>query len=315
MKPLSEDDKRILLGLIWALKASDVSNLQSALAKPLETQVGTTRGSANDIFWSRLEGWELAEERPLKTQGLSPQEVLAVKNMKIFMLTEAGAQTVAGGMDLALNTGWPPMHAEISLDAVALLKNYMTDPYAPARRQAMAKMASLHVEGKGVEKNPDEAQRLYHEAAELGDLTALNNLGVMYFAGDGVPKDPQTALGYFQQAAELGSPGAMDNLGSMYASGLGVPQSYSEAAKWYRKAADMGRASAMCNLGDFYASGLGVPQDDLQAFIWYSLGVAFGLDARQPRDDVAANLSADQLDEARKFIGEWKPAVWEGKPA
>ena len=315
MKNLTEDDKRKLLGLIWALKASDVSNLQVALQKPLETQVGTVRGSTNDLFWSHLVIWDLADEKSFRSEGLSPQEVAAVKNMKSFMLTEAGAQVIAGAMDLALNTGWPPLHATISDEAVTLLRNYAQDTYVPARRQAIAKLGALYAEGKGVEKNADEAQRLYHEAAELGDLTALNNLGVMYFAGEGVPKDAAAALGYFMRAAEQGSPGAMDNIGSMYAGGLGVKQDYSEAAKWYRKAADMGRASAMCNLGDFYANGVGVPQDDLQAFIWYSLGVAFGLDARQPRDEVASSLTPEQLDEARQFIGSWKPAAWEGKPA
>ena len=304
---ITDDDKRELLGLIWALKGSDLSNLQVALQKPLETQVGTTRGSTNDLFWSRLVVWDLAEEVPFISEGLSPAEVAAVKNMKTFMLTPGGAEIINGGMELALNTGWPPHHAVISGDVVLLLRNYVAETYAPNKRQALAKLGILYSEGKGVEQNIEEALGLYREAAELGDMTALNNLGVAYFLGEGVPRDEAQAFSWFEKAALAGSTGAMDNIGSMYSAGRGVPQDYSQAAVWYRKAADMGRATAMCNLGDMYAQGQGVPQDKLQAYIWYSLGVAFGLDARKPRDEIALTLSPEQLDEARAFIGNWRP--------
>jgi TPR repeat protein len=64
----------------------------------------------------------------------------------------------------------------------------------------------------------------------------------------------------------------------------------------------------MCNLADFYLKGRGVEQDDMQAYIWYSLGIRGGLDARQPRDALAARLKPEQVQEANDLVASWQPA-------
>ncbi len=69
--------------------------------------------------------------------------------------------------------------------------------------------------------------------AELGDVNAQFNLGVMYYNGQGVPKDYKIAVEWFRKSAEQGYAKAQGNVGWMYAKGLGVPKDYKLAVKWY----------------------------------------------------------------------------------
>ena len=74
----------------------------------------------------------------------------------------------------------------------------------------------------------------------------------MYDNGQGVPQNYAEALKWYRLAADQGDASAQNNLGVMYAKGQGVPQNYAEALKWYRLAADQGNASAQSNLGFMY---------------------------------------------------------------
>ena len=101
----------------------------------------------------------------------------------------------------------------------------------------------------------------------------------------------------------------------MYYNGQGLSQDYDEAAKWYRLAAEQGNATAQSNLGSMYYSGEGVPQDYVQAYMWVSLAASrFPPSAKEDRERaaryreiVAAKMTAAQLAEARKRVGEWTP--------
>jgi len=80
--------------------------------------------------------------------------------------------------------------------------------------------------------------------AELGDVEAQFNLGVMYDEGAGVDKDLATAAGWYRKAAEKGFVDAQSNLGMMYYHGQGVPCDYRKASTWFRKAASQGDEEA-----------------------------------------------------------------------
>jgi len=64
-----------------------------------------------------------------------------------------------------------------------------------------------------------------------------------------------------------------------------------------------------------YYSGEGVPQDYVQAYMWVSLAASrFPPSAKEDREQaarhreiVAAKMTATQLAEARKRVGEWTP--------
>ena len=90
-------------------------------------------------------------------------------------------------------------------------------------------------EGLDAARRGDYATALkeWKPLAELGDVNAQFNLGVMYYNGQGVPKDYKIAVEWFRKSAEQGYAKAQGNVGWMYAKGLGVPKDYKLAVKWY----------------------------------------------------------------------------------
>ena len=117
----------------------------------------------------------------------------------------------------------------------------------------------------------------YQEAAQQGDTTAQNNIGVMYANGRGVDQDYDEAINWFRQAAQQGNTTAHNNLclvyihrGWRYANGRGVDQDDTQAFNWFRQAVLQGDAEAQNIVGWMYTQGRGVDQDYVQAFAWFS---------------------------------------------
>ena len=80
--------------------------------------------------------------------------------------------------------------------------------------------------------------------------------------------DYATALKEWQPLADQGNVSAQNNLGVMYQSGKGVLKDEAEAVRWYRLAAEQGYASAQVNLGKMYEFGQGVLKDEAEAVRW-----------------------------------------------
>jgi len=70
----------------------------------------------------------------------------------------------------------------------------------------------MHMAGIGAARDNAAALTLLTEAAQAGDMTAQNNLGVIYAQGIGVPVDKALAEKWFRQAANQGAPDALRNL-------------------------------------------------------------------------------------------------------
>ncbi len=92
-----------------------------------------------------------------------------------------------------------------------------------------------------------EAVKWYRKAAEQGNATAQNNLGVCYENGDGVAKDMKEAVKWYQKAAEQGNADAQLNLEPFYRSG--ADEDKAEAFKWLLKTTMQGHAVGTLNLG------------------------------------------------------------------
>lgn len=101
----------------------------------------------------------------------------------------------------------------------------------------------------GVPVDDSRAFALYLEAAQMGNVHSMNNVGVMYFSGRGTQQDYGQAVQWFTQAAENGNSQAMYNLGQMYEYGRGVGKSASTARSWYQRAAAAGHQGAKDKLG------------------------------------------------------------------
>ena len=117
------------------------------------------------------------------------------------------------------------------------------------------KLAQIYVLGPEGVKNPAEAARWLHKAAEGGDIGSQYYLGLLYLRG----RDRDFDI----------KPDAALTLAAMYEEGTdGLPQDMAAAAKWYRKAAELGKPNAAAVLAQMYAQGVGVKRDLREAEKW-----------------------------------------------
>ncbi|EJK50203.1 hypothetical protein THAOC_30853 [Thalassiosira oceanica] len=83
---------------------------------------------------------------------------------------------------------------------------------------------------------------------------AINDLGEQFFFGGlGLQKNMQKAFEMWTEAAELGSVDALYNLGVAYSRGVGVQKDKTKGAEFYTKAAMQGHVLSRHNLGNFEA--------------------------------------------------------------
>jgi TPR repeat protein len=154
--------------------------------------------------------------------------------------------------------------------------------------QAMAqqRVANAYEWGRGVDRNPQEAQRWY----SIFRQTLLRQCD-----------DPKRQSGLPER-----------ELGEVYARGLGVPKNDVEAFSWYSKSADKGNVWGFYEVGDFYASGRGVPRDVSKATSWLQKAkdagnerAAIKLAALLGEKDPEKGATMTE-EECQKFIGRLK---------
>eukprot|EP00727_Mastigamoeba_balamuthi_P006768 m51a1_g2711 hypothetical protein (572) ;mRNA; f:825297-827416 len=112
----------------------------------------------------------------------------------------------------------------------------------------------------GTQRDPDRARKLMRLAAEEGHTGALSSL-----ASELLREDPCEAVRLYRRAADLGNPTALCNLGLCYDHGTGVEHSKAEAAALYSQAVAHGSKVAHFNLGMCLALGEGTDQDVREA--------------------------------------------------
>ena len=158
------------------------------------------------------------------------------------------------------------------------------------------------------EKDYAKAFRLWRPLAKKGFAKAQFNLAILYIQGVGTPTNPRKAFEWLRKSADQDHTGAQYNLGLMYLNGEGTKKSNKEALKWFRKAADKGDPIAQYGLSAMYLYGKGVKKDYVKAHLWSSLAARRGLkEAEKARDDIARNMTPEQIINARLLAREWKP--------
>lgn len=103
-------------------------------------------------------------------------------------------------------------------------------------------------------------------AAEQGDASCQNFLGILYARGKGVPKSDVEAAKWYMAAANQHIPQAQFAIGPMR---LRIDHDEREAAKWFRLAARQGLPVAQLALGAAYETGRGIKKNDRQAAKWF----------------------------------------------
>lgn len=157
------------------------------------------------------------------------------------------------------------------------------------------------------------AYNIWRPLAEDGDPRAQTIVGTLYYEGRGVERDPEQAAEWYRMAAEQGHASAQAALGNMYHDGDGVPEDWEKAAEWLRKSAEQGHPGGQGALGSMYVAAHGVPQDYVEAYKWLTLATAqLPADGRRElvermRSDLEANMTAEQIAEAERLVEEWEP--------
>ena len=183
-----------------------------------------------------------------------------------------------------------------------------------ARTGSLPGLVTALVVVLAVSLGAEQVPRGLQERADRGDPQAQTELGSRYYAGRGVPQDDAAAVRWTRLAAEQGHAPAQYNLGLLYFRSRGVLGDDAEAARWYRAAAEQGYAPGQGGLGYMYAYGAGVERDPVRAYMWLELART-GADsdftrelyARQ-RDELASEMTAEQVGEAQRLAREWTPA-------
>ena len=142
--------------------------------------------------------------------------------------------------------------------------------------------------------------------AEEGDAMAQFCVGRLYANGFGVAMNDELALRWYGLAAEQGYSEAQFNLGLLHANGWGVEMNDQEAAKWYRLAAEQGFINAQTSLAMLSHKGRGIEQNLVEAYMWYDIAIQLGdLNSSVKRDDIAANLSPEEVATAQQMVTRW----------
>lgn len=194
-------------------------------------------------------------------------------------------------------------------DAAAL--DWFEKSLEKGNNDVLADLGWMYCYGIGVEADVVHGEELLRKGVKLGDMYAMNNLGVL--CERELVGTPFEAYNLYRQAAELGNSYAMSNLAWMlYWGNSYTRQNLALAREWWEKAvaqehldaygplawmyvygmggdarpedgiallleaADRGDADSMNRLGVLYQEGTGVEKNDETAFSWLSRAAEAG---------------------------------------
>jgi len=148
--------------------------------------------------------------------------------------------------------------------------------YTPLCGKEIVNPEDLYQQGLELEKSdPEKANELYLQAAELGHTEAMIKLGFKCRYGvGGMTKNPERAVDWYRKAAELGDVQAIYDLALCYRNQLKNPE---KAVELYRKTADLGQSYPMFLLGKCYENGDGVSKNQEKANKWYQKAAELGM--------------------------------------
>jgi TPR repeat protein len=135
------------------------------------------------------------------------------------------------------------------------------DGDAVAQYFLAGRIVSLRPEGS------DDVVRWYRSAAEGGVAAARLEMARRHLSGDGVVRDPREAARWLHLAAEQSAPVARALLGELYLES-GELHDPELSAQRFRKAAEEGDAYAQLVLALMYAEGRGIERDPVLAYAW-----------------------------------------------
>ncbi|QDD67021.1 sel1 repeat family protein [Herbaspirillum seropedicae] len=118
-----------------------------------------------------------------------------------------------------------------------------------------------------------KAASLWNKAAERKHWQAMLNLASLLIEGKGINRDRERAVQLVEEVMKIGIPRAYDFMGTLHMNGTGVKQDATRAYAFWSLAADMGSSDAQAYLGD----KLNATHDDPARSIWGNKEIAYKL--------------------------------------
>lgn len=166
---------------------------------------------------------------------------------------------------------------------------------------AQALYGQVLLDGKGIEKDGNEALRWFSEAATAGHVMAMNMVGRCCEFGWGTHVDKARAAQWYEAAAARGLDWGMYNLATLHCLGEGVALDREAAFRLYSRAAALGHAKSINLLGGFHEDGWVVPRD-MEAAAEHYLRAARGGDFRGAFNHARMRIDAGALGEASEWL-------------
>ena len=176
--------------------------------------------------------------------------------------------------------------------AVRSLRRATKQPEGSA--SAWAGLGYAHLYGAGVPRSDEKGAKAIWNAARLGHLDSIYNMGVLTLAGRGVKANVQSGFRFLTVAAEFQHPQAQLHVGHMIRLGLGVRQNCNTAQFFLKHAAEAGPLVRSLMSTALSAFEQGRTQRSL---MHYLLAAHAGVDSAQHN---AAHLYAHAMPAIRK---------------
>ncbi|EJK63436.1 hypothetical protein THAOC_15901 [Thalassiosira oceanica] len=138
---------------------------------------------------------------------------------------------------------------------------------------------------EGLQKDMRKAVELFTEAAELGSIQALSNLGNAYFRGDGVQQDKARAVEFFAKAAMRGHVDSRHNLGHIEVE----KGNHDRAVRHWLISAKMGEECSLESIKEAFMAGLATKEQYAEALKGYQ--------------DAVEEMKSHDRDEAKALLG------------
>ncbi|WP_377292658.1 caspase family protein [Rhizobium sp. SG2393] len=168
-------------------------------------------------------------------------------------------------------------------------------------------LALIYENGLGVPKNPEKAAYWLWRAARQGFAPAMEKLSAYYLAGTVVPKDMRQAEILLTGAAEMGHIYAEYQLGNLLIDGTQLAKNETMGTEWVSRAARQGYNEAQHRLGELYLEGKGVPKDATKALSWFLIAKQSGLEkAAAQVETVEAKIGKKEARKAEKLAADFR---------
>ncbi len=198
------------------------------------------------------------------------------------------------------------------LAAVRLYRQTAQSGYA----QSLNRLALMHFRGElGVAQDFVQARDYFSLAAKAGDKNAQFNLGKLYFEGKGTDKNLDQALALYRQAAAQDHILALNTLGALYKKGAKSPADKEKARQYFQRSAEFGNAVGLFESGLFQLEQGDDVANRIAAHRLFNLAAARGHPrALEALRELTVVMTSDDLrqaqEEARAFVAL---SVSEGK--